>query len=176
MDLTVHCRYVFWTNKSTTSIAQEIRSADRKKKGWLTMAGSLASGAASTEIISIGFAALLVWASALVQHLSNTVLRGSGYVLSDRSDAPEMSGFFGRATRTLSNNMESALMYIPPTLLVIVLGQGRRRKSLLCVRLHYRPVHLLGVILAENSWGTFFRMADRNDLLCCNVLRGCLTN
>ena len=88
------------------------------------MAGSLASGAASVEISSVVFAALLVWASALVQHLTNAVLRGNGYVLGDRSVAPEMSGFYGRAARTLSNNMESALMYIPPTLLVIVLGKA----------------------------------------------------
>ena len=88
------------------------------------MAGSLASGAASVEISSVVFAALLVWAAALVQHLTNTFVRGIPYVLSDRSVAPEMSGFYGRAARTLSNNMESALMYIPPTLLVIVLGKA----------------------------------------------------
>jgi hypothetical protein len=91
------------------------------------MAGSLAPETAIAEIASVVFAAFLVWASALVQHLSNTVNRRAGYVMSDRSVAPDMSGFFGRATRTLSNNMESALMYIPPALLVVTLGkQGRQ--------------------------------------------------
>ena len=88
------------------------------------MTGSLASAAASTEIVAIAFAALLVWASVLVQHVTNAVLRGNGYVIGDRSVAPDMSGFFGRATRTLANNMESALMFIPPTLLVVILAKS----------------------------------------------------
>jgi uncharacterized MAPEG superfamily protein len=87
------------------------------------MVGSLAPETATAEIASVVFPAFLVWASALVQHFSNTINRGAGYVLGDRSVAPEMTGFFGRATRTLSNNMESALMYIPPALLVVSLGK-----------------------------------------------------
>lgn len=87
------------------------------------MAGSLAPETATAEIASVVFAAFLVWASALVQHLSNAINRGASYVMSDRSVAPDMTGFFGRATRTLSNNLESALMYIPPALLVISLGK-----------------------------------------------------
>ena len=75
------------------------------------------------EGASVLLAASLVWVSAIVQHLTNIIKRGARYVTSDRSVAPDMEGFFGRASRTLSNNMESALMYIPPVLLLIILGR-----------------------------------------------------
>jgi uncharacterized MAPEG superfamily protein len=84
---------------------------------------------AAPEIGSVVFAALLVWASALVQHVGNVVDRGVGYVMSDRSVAPDTSGFFGRATRTLANNIESALMYVPPTLLVIAQNKNSELTS-----------------------------------------------
>jgi uncharacterized MAPEG superfamily protein len=76
------------------------------------------------EIISVVFAAFLVWASALAQHFSNVSNRGPGYAMSDRAVAPEQNGFYGRATRTLANNIESALMYAPPTLVLIALGKA----------------------------------------------------
>jgi uncharacterized MAPEG superfamily protein len=76
------------------------------------------------EVVSVVFAAFAVWVSALIQHLSNTTKRGPGYVMSNRSTPPEMEGFFGRATRTLSNNIESALMYIPPVLVVVASGSA----------------------------------------------------
>lgn len=44
--------------------------------------------AASIEAISVVFAAVLVWLSALVQILSNAALRGPSYVLGDRSVPP----------------------------------------------------------------------------------------
>jgi uncharacterized MAPEG superfamily protein len=72
------------------------------------------------ELISVIFAAMAVWLAVLVQHVTNVMLRGIPYVTGDRSIAPPMDGFFGRATRTLSNNVESAVMYIPPTLLIIL--------------------------------------------------------
>ena len=75
------------------------------------------------ELASVLLAATLVWLSALVQHLTNVIKRGTGYVMSDRSTAPGMEGFFGRASRTLSNNIESALMYVPPMLLLLLLGR-----------------------------------------------------
>ena len=50
-----------------------------------------------TEGASVLLAASLVWASALVQHLTNVIKRGARYVMSDRSVAPNMEGFFGRA-------------------------------------------------------------------------------
>lgn len=74
------------------------------------------------EVASVLLAASLVWLSAIVQHLTNVIKRGSSYVMSDRSVAPNMEGFFGRASRTLSNNLESALMYIPPVLILLILG------------------------------------------------------
>jgi hypothetical protein len=57
----------------------------------------------SIEAISVVFAAVLVWLSALVQILSNASERGVKYVMSDRSVSPPLQGFFGRATRTPAN-------------------------------------------------------------------------
>jgi uncharacterized MAPEG superfamily protein len=76
---------------------------------------------ASIEALSVVFAAALVWLSALVQNLTTFVQRGTQYTLSDRSLPPSQAGFFGRATRTLSNNMESALMWVPPVVVILVL-------------------------------------------------------
>jgi uncharacterized MAPEG superfamily protein len=81
-----------------------------------------ALGSASLESASVLVAAALVWSSALVQHMNNVLKRGTNYAMSDRSVAPNLDGFFGRATRTLSNNIESALMYVPPVLVLIVVG------------------------------------------------------
>jgi uncharacterized MAPEG superfamily protein len=76
---------------------------------------------ASIEAISVVFAALLVWLSALVQNVSNAAERGHEYVMSDRSGSPPLQGFFGRATRTLANNVESALMWVPPVVVILML-------------------------------------------------------
>ena len=75
------------------------------------------------EAISVVFAAVLVWLSALVQNLSNASERGAKYVMSDRSGSvsPPLQGFFGRATRTLANNIESALMWVPPVVVILML-------------------------------------------------------
>jgi len=73
------------------------------------------------EAISVVFAALLVWLSALVQHFSNVSQRGPQYVVSDRSVSPPMEGFFGRATRTLANNIDSALIWAPPVRVLLLL-------------------------------------------------------
>ena len=75
----------------------------------------------SVEAISVIFAGVLIWLSALVQHATNVVERGSEYVISDRSVSPLMEGFFGRATRTLANNVESALMWVPPVIVILML-------------------------------------------------------
>src|SRR5215475_15822286 len=75
----------------------------------------------SIEAVSVIVAAVLVWLSALIQHLSNVSERGSQYVMSDRSAPPPLQGFFGRATRTLSNNIESALMWVPPMVVILLL-------------------------------------------------------
>jgi uncharacterized MAPEG superfamily protein len=74
------------------------------------------------EAVSALVAGALVWLSALVQHVTNVHLRGVGYVMSDRSAPPDTSAFFGRATRTLSNNVESALMYAPPVIILVIAG------------------------------------------------------
>jgi uncharacterized MAPEG superfamily protein len=76
---------------------------------------------ASIEMTSMVFAAVLVWLSALVQNLSNASERGAKYVMSDRSVSPPLQGFFGRATRTLANNIESALMWVPPMVVILIL-------------------------------------------------------
>lgn len=76
---------------------------------------------ASIEAMSVVFAGLLVWFAALVQHFSNMFARGAQYAMSDRSVSPLMDGFFGRATRTLSNNIESALMWVPPIVVILLL-------------------------------------------------------
>jgi uncharacterized MAPEG superfamily protein len=76
---------------------------------------------APIEAASVIVAAVLVWLSALVQHLSNVSERGPQYVMSDRSVAPPLQGFFGRATRTLANNIESALMWVPPVAIILLL-------------------------------------------------------
>src|SRR5215475_7320541 len=74
----------------------------------------------SIELISVIFTAALVWLSALVQHVTNVLERGSQYVLSDRSVPPPSQGFFGRATRTLANNIESTLMWAPPVVVILI--------------------------------------------------------
>ena len=73
------------------------------------------------EAISVVFAAVLVWLSALVHNLSNASERGHKYVMSDRSVSPPLQGLFGRATRTLANNIESALMWVPPMVVILML-------------------------------------------------------
>ena len=76
---------------------------------------------ASIKAISVVFAAVMVWLSALVQNVSNVSERGSKYVMSDRSVSPSLQGFFGRATRTLANNIEAALMWVPPVVVILML-------------------------------------------------------
>src|SRR5712691_13411854 len=73
------------------------------------------------ETVSVVFAAVLVWLSAVVQNLSNASERGAKYVMSDRSVPAPLHGFFGRATRTLANNIESALMWVPPVVVILML-------------------------------------------------------
>lgn len=83
-----------------------------------------ATDMASIEAISVVFAAVLVWLSALVQNVSNTWERGSKYVMSDRSVSPPLRGFFGRAMRTLANNIEFALMWVPPVVVKVIRDTG----------------------------------------------------
>jgi uncharacterized MAPEG superfamily protein len=77
----------------------------------------------SMEAVSVIVAAVLVWLSAVVQQLSNVSERGPQYVMSDRSVAAPLRGFFGRATRTVANNIESALMWVPPMVVILILNR-----------------------------------------------------
>src|SRR5713101_825300 len=87
-----------------------------------TMPGqNTATDMTSIEAISVVFAAVLVRLSAVVQNLSNASEPGAKYVMSDRSISPPLHGFFGRATRTLANNIESALMWVPPVVVILLL-------------------------------------------------------
>lgn len=81
----------------------------------------VAADMASIEAMSIVFAAVLVWLAAVVQHFGNVAARGPQYVMSDRSVSPSLQGFFGRATRTLANNIESALMWAPSAIVILLL-------------------------------------------------------
>lgn len=75
----------------------------------------------SIEAISVVFAGFLVWLSAFVQHFGNVSQRGAKYAVSDRSVSAPQEGFFGRATRTLGNNIESALMWVPSVVVILFL-------------------------------------------------------
>lgn len=64
----------------------------------------------------------LVFMSAAVQHLNTVRGKGLGFVVSDRSAPLTREGFSGRAARTLQNNLESAAMFIPPALVLVLSG------------------------------------------------------
>ena len=123
------------------------------------------------EGASVLLAASLVWTSALVQHFTNVVKRGPRYVMSDRSVAPDMEGFFGRATRTLSNNIESALMYIPPVLILIILGRTSFVTQVAaavyaCARCVFSIAYWLGLSpIRSLAWLT--------GMICCAVAVSC---
>ena len=82
------------------------------------------------EVASVLFAGFLVWLSALIQQFSNVLERGAQYVMSDRSVTPAVQGVSGRATRTLSNNIKSALMYTPAVLVLIFLERTNAATAL----------------------------------------------
>ena len=75
-------------------------------------------------VLSIIYAAALVWVSAVAQHIQNLKVQGAGWVTSDRSQPVADDGFIGRSARTLRNNVESALMYVPVALVAAVLHHG----------------------------------------------------
>lgn len=65
-------------------------------------------------------ASALVFLSAAIQHLNTIFGKGLEFVISDRSAPLAREGFAGRAARTLQNNLESAAMFIPPALLLVM--------------------------------------------------------
>lgn len=85
------------------------------------MPGQNVAGLVPLEAISVVFAGLMVWLSAMVQHFSNVSARGTQYAVSDRLASPSLEGFFGRATRTLANNIELVLMWVPPVQVILLL-------------------------------------------------------
>ena len=119
---------------------------------------------ASIEASSVVFAAVLVWLSALVQKLSNASERGAKYVMSDRSVSPPLQGFFGRATRTLANNIESALMWVPPVVVILVLHRATWI-SQLSAAVYRRARRLCAFLLAQNPSRTIVDLACWHGLL-----------
>ena len=117
------------------------------------------------EALSVVFAAVLVWLSALVQNLSNASERGHKYVMSDRSVSPPLQGFFGRATRTLANSIESALMWVPPVVVILML-----HRTNWISQLSAEAYIGVGVVFALSYWlknpgRTVVRLACRHGLL-----------
>ena len=76
------------------------------------------------EIIVLIGVACLIFLSAAVQHAGTVIMRGVGFVISDRSDPMPETGFSGRARRTLQNNLESAAMMLPLVVVLLVTGTG----------------------------------------------------
>ncbi|WP_426440387.1 MAPEG family protein [Bradyrhizobium genosp. P] len=74
--------------------------------------------------ISIAYAGLLIWLSAIAQHANNLASHGNAYVMSDRSKQLPDDGFTGRSARALRNNMESALMYVPVAVVTVLQGHS----------------------------------------------------
>ena len=72
---------------------------------------------------SIAYMGILVWISALAQHINNLAVHGTKWVTSDRSQAIAEDGFTGRSTRTLRNNLESAAMYVPIALVALTMNE-----------------------------------------------------
>ena len=70
--------------------------------------------------LSILYAGLHVWNSALAQHVGNLTSHGKQRVAGDRSLAVPDDGFAGRASRALRNNLESAAMWVPFALVALM--------------------------------------------------------
>jgi uncharacterized MAPEG superfamily protein len=112
----------------------------------------------SIEAASVIVAAVLIWLSALVQHLSNVSERGTQYVISDRSVSPPLQGFLGRATRTLANNIESALMWVPPMVVILILHRTTSLSQLfaaayICARIVFTLSYWLKIpVVRSLAW------------------------
>ena len=68
--------------------------------------------------LSIIVAGVLVWLSAIVQHIGNLTGIGAKWVMSDRSQAVRDDRFVGISAGALRNNLESCAMYVPSALMV----------------------------------------------------------
>lgn len=67
-------------------------------------------------------AGALVFFSAAIQHLNTVTANGIAFAFTDRSTPLSREGFAGRAARTLQNNLESAVMFVPPAILLFSNG------------------------------------------------------
>lgn len=85
--------------------------------------------------------------------------------MSDRSVAPDTEGFFGRATRTLSNNIESALMYVPPMLLLIALERTSLATEVIAAVYIGRPLRLRNRLLVQAIVNPVIVLANGDGLL-----------
>lgn len=74
------------------------------------------------ESIAITGVAMLAFFAAFGQHLHTARSKGVSFVMTDRSTPIGSAGFAGRAERTLRNTVESAAMFVPAALLIVVLG------------------------------------------------------
>jgi len=110
------------------------------------------------EIVVLIGLACLIFLSAAVQHAGTVRLRGVGFVMSDRSQPLPETGFPGRAGRTLQNNMESAAMMLPLTVILLVTDGGTEASEIaalvyLAARLSFSVAYWLGLSLIRSlSW------------------------
>jgi uncharacterized MAPEG superfamily protein len=72
--------------------------------------------------LAILTAGALVFLAAAVQHLNTVTANGIAFAFTDRSTPLSREGFAGRAARTVQNNLESAAMFTPPAILLLVTG------------------------------------------------------
>ena len=73
------------------------------------------------ELIALLGIGMLTFVSAAGQHFYTVYSNGVGFVLTDRSQPLSSDGFAGRSARALRNTVESAAMYGPAVLVLLLL-------------------------------------------------------
>ena len=73
------------------------------------------------ELIGILGIGALTFVAAAGQHLYTVRSKGVGFVMTDRAQPLSSDGFAGRSSRALRNTVESAMMYLPAAVLIVVL-------------------------------------------------------
>lgn len=110
------------------------------------------------EIVVLIGLACLIFLSVAVQHAGTVRLRGVRFVMSDRSQPLPEDGFSGRARRTLQNNMESAAMMLPLTVVLLVTSGGSQASEIaaavyLAARLSFSVAYWFGLSSVRSlSW------------------------
>lgn len=74
------------------------------------------------ELIALLGIGALTFVAAAMQHLYTVRSKGVRFVMTDRSQPLPDDGFAGRSTRALRNTVESAAMYVPAVVVVIVVA------------------------------------------------------